>query len=117
MRSFFAAVERAASGRAIAAVLAAAATTPTTARTTSALGRVLPGRVTFSYLHLGTGGILGPDPPGAAGPLSSERRCHARAWHAPGTRRPYRPSSMPLDLIEFPADDLARARRFWEGLL
>jgi predicted enzyme related to lactoylglutathione lyase len=23
----------------------------------------------------------------------------------------------PLDLIEFPADDLARARRFWEGLL
>jgi predicted enzyme related to lactoylglutathione lyase len=24
---------------------------------------------------------------------------------------------MPLDLIEFPADDLSRARRFWEGLL
>jgi predicted enzyme related to lactoylglutathione lyase len=24
---------------------------------------------------------------------------------------------MPIDLIEFPADDLARARRFWEGLL
>jgi predicted enzyme related to lactoylglutathione lyase len=24
---------------------------------------------------------------------------------------------MPLDLIEFPADDLGRARRFWEGLL
>ncbi len=24
---------------------------------------------------------------------------------------------MPLGLIEFPADDLARARRFWEGLL
>src|SRR3954466_8376194 len=24
---------------------------------------------------------------------------------------------MPLDLIEFPADDLARARRFWESLL
>ena len=24
---------------------------------------------------------------------------------------------MPLDLIEFPADDLARARRFWETLL
>ena len=24
---------------------------------------------------------------------------------------------MPLDLIEFPADDLARAQRFWEGLL
>jgi predicted enzyme related to lactoylglutathione lyase len=24
---------------------------------------------------------------------------------------------MPLDLIEFPADDLARARRFWEILL
>lgn len=24
---------------------------------------------------------------------------------------------MPLDLIEFPADDLARARRFWEALL
>jgi predicted enzyme related to lactoylglutathione lyase len=23
----------------------------------------------------------------------------------------------PIDLIEFPADDLARARRFWEGLL
>jgi len=23
----------------------------------------------------------------------------------------------PLDLIEFPADDLARATRFWEGLL
>jgi predicted enzyme related to lactoylglutathione lyase len=26
-------------------------------------------------------------------------------------------SPMPVDLIEFPADDLARARRFWEGLL
>jgi predicted enzyme related to lactoylglutathione lyase len=26
-------------------------------------------------------------------------------------------SAMPLDLIEFPADDLARARRFWEMLL
>ena len=25
--------------------------------------------------------------------------------------------AMPLDLIEFPADDLARARRFWETLL
>lgn len=25
--------------------------------------------------------------------------------------------SMPIDLIEFPADDLARARRFWESLL
>ena len=24
---------------------------------------------------------------------------------------------MPLDLIEFPADDLGRARAFWEGLL
>ena len=24
---------------------------------------------------------------------------------------------MPLELIEFPADDLARARRFWEELL
>jgi predicted enzyme related to lactoylglutathione lyase len=24
---------------------------------------------------------------------------------------------VPLDLIEFPADDLARARRFWEALL
>ena len=24
---------------------------------------------------------------------------------------------MPFDLIEFPADDLARARRFWESLL
>jgi predicted enzyme related to lactoylglutathione lyase len=24
---------------------------------------------------------------------------------------------MPVDLIEFPADDLARARRFWETLL
>ena len=24
---------------------------------------------------------------------------------------------MPIDLIEFPADDLARATRFWEGLL
>ena len=24
---------------------------------------------------------------------------------------------MPFDLIEFPADDLERARRFWEGLL
>jgi predicted enzyme related to lactoylglutathione lyase len=24
---------------------------------------------------------------------------------------------MPVDLIEFPADDLARARRFWEALL
>src|SRR5437870_8326848 len=24
---------------------------------------------------------------------------------------------MPLDLIEFPADDLARTRRFWETLL
>jgi uncharacterized protein len=24
---------------------------------------------------------------------------------------------MALDLIEFPADDLTRARRFWEGLL
>ena len=24
---------------------------------------------------------------------------------------------MPIDLIEFPADDLARARHFWEGLL
>jgi predicted enzyme related to lactoylglutathione lyase len=24
---------------------------------------------------------------------------------------------MPLDLIEFPADDLERARQFWEGLL
>ena len=24
---------------------------------------------------------------------------------------------MPIDLIEFPADDLARARRFWETLL
>jgi predicted enzyme related to lactoylglutathione lyase len=24
---------------------------------------------------------------------------------------------MPIDLIEFPADDLARAQRFWEGLL
>ena len=23
----------------------------------------------------------------------------------------------PIDLIEFPADDLARARQFWEGLL
>jgi hypothetical protein len=26
-------------------------------------------------------------------------------------------TAMPLDLIEFPADDLARARRFWETLL
>src|SRR5438876_7851062 len=26
-------------------------------------------------------------------------------------------SRVPLDLIEFPADDLARARRFWETLL
>ena len=26
-------------------------------------------------------------------------------------------SGMTLDLIEFPADDLARARRFWEALL
>jgi uncharacterized protein len=24
---------------------------------------------------------------------------------------------MPIDLIEFPADDLPRAQRFWEGLL
>ena len=24
---------------------------------------------------------------------------------------------MPLDLIEFPADDLSRARHFWETLL
>lgn len=24
---------------------------------------------------------------------------------------------MPIDLIEFPADDLARAKRFWEGML
>ena len=24
---------------------------------------------------------------------------------------------MPIDLIEFPADDIARARQFWEGLL
>jgi predicted enzyme related to lactoylglutathione lyase len=24
---------------------------------------------------------------------------------------------IPLDLIEFPADDLARARHFWEGVL
>ena len=24
---------------------------------------------------------------------------------------------IPLDLIEFPADDLARAQQFWEGLL
>jgi predicted enzyme related to lactoylglutathione lyase len=24
---------------------------------------------------------------------------------------------MPIDLIEFPADDLARARQFWEALL
>jgi predicted enzyme related to lactoylglutathione lyase len=24
---------------------------------------------------------------------------------------------IPLDLIEFPADDLGRAQRFWEGLL
>jgi predicted enzyme related to lactoylglutathione lyase len=24
---------------------------------------------------------------------------------------------MPIDLIEFPADDLGRAQRFWEGLL
>jgi predicted enzyme related to lactoylglutathione lyase len=24
---------------------------------------------------------------------------------------------VPIDLIEFPADDLARARRFWESLL
>jgi predicted enzyme related to lactoylglutathione lyase len=24
---------------------------------------------------------------------------------------------MPIDLIEFPADDLKRAQRFWEGLL
>jgi predicted enzyme related to lactoylglutathione lyase len=24
---------------------------------------------------------------------------------------------MPIDLIEFPADDLARGQRFWEGLL
>jgi predicted enzyme related to lactoylglutathione lyase len=24
---------------------------------------------------------------------------------------------MPIDLIEFPADDLERAQRFWEGLL
>ena len=24
---------------------------------------------------------------------------------------------MPVDLVEFPADDLARARRFWESLL
>jgi predicted enzyme related to lactoylglutathione lyase len=24
---------------------------------------------------------------------------------------------MPIELIEFPADDLARARQFWEGLL
>jgi predicted enzyme related to lactoylglutathione lyase len=24
---------------------------------------------------------------------------------------------MPIDLIEFPADDLPRAKRFWEGLL
>ena len=24
---------------------------------------------------------------------------------------------MPIDLIEFPADDHARARQFWEGLL
>jgi predicted enzyme related to lactoylglutathione lyase len=24
---------------------------------------------------------------------------------------------MPIDLIEFPADDVARARQFWEGLL
>jgi predicted enzyme related to lactoylglutathione lyase len=26
-------------------------------------------------------------------------------------------TGVPLDLIEFPADDLARARRFWERLL
>ena len=26
-------------------------------------------------------------------------------------------TAMPLELIEFPADDLARARRFWETLL
>ena len=26
-------------------------------------------------------------------------------------------AAVPLDLIEFPADDLARARRFWETLL
>ena len=24
---------------------------------------------------------------------------------------------MPIELIEFPADDLERAQRFWEGLL
>jgi predicted enzyme related to lactoylglutathione lyase len=27
------------------------------------------------------------------------------------------PDGVPLDLLEFPADDLARARRFWSGLL
>jgi predicted enzyme related to lactoylglutathione lyase len=26
-------------------------------------------------------------------------------------------TAMPLDLVEFPADDLVRARRFWEALL
>ena len=31
--------------------------------------------------------------------------------------KPYRFVPMPLELIEFPADDLARARRFWESLL
>jgi predicted enzyme related to lactoylglutathione lyase len=30
---------------------------------------------------------------------------------------PYCLPAMPLELTEFPADDLARARRFWESLL
>jgi predicted enzyme related to lactoylglutathione lyase len=27
------------------------------------------------------------------------------------------PEGVPLDLLEFPADDVVRARRFWSGLL
>ena len=47
--------------------------------------------------------------------LADSARLPRTARHAPGQAG--RVLLMPLDLIEFPADDLARATRFWEGLL
>ncbi len=47
--------------------------------------------------------------------LAGSARLPGAARRAPGEAA--RVLLMPLDLIEFPADDLARATRFWEGLL
>ena len=57
------------------------------------------------------------DEPGKQDRADNDQHPQERSHPPQPDAKPYRLTAMPLDLIGFPADDLARARRFWETLL